>query len=157
MRKTVRLLGLFVLLGLVTLQFFQPEKNKADTTKDHIFEVEQVPASIQTLVNNACMDCHSNNTHYPWYNNIVPVSWMVNKHIIEGKNELNFSEWGTMDVFEKIAKLEEVCQEAERKTMPLKSYKIIHSKAKLSDEQIAELCNWTTKLSEELLAKAIGE
>ncbi|WP_346861000.1 heme-binding domain-containing protein [uncultured Draconibacterium sp.] len=157
MRKTLRLVGIILVLGLVILQFFQPEKNQEERTNKHIFEVEQVPANIQTVLSNACLDCHSNTTHYTWYNKIAPVSWMVNEHIVEGKDELNLSEWGDMDVFEKITKLEEVCQEAERKTMPLKSYRFIHPKAKLNEEQISELCDWTTKLSEELLAKAIAD
>lgn len=154
MRKIVRLLGIVLLLGFIVLQFFQPEKNKSAITSTHIFKQEQVPENIQSLVTEACLDCHSNNTRYTWYH-FVPVAWMVNEHVIDGKKELNFSEWSAMDVFDKITILEEICQETERNTMPLKSYKIIHPKAKLTAEQISDLCAWTTKLSEELLAKAI--
>lgn len=154
MRKTFLFLGLTLVLGFIVLQFFQPEKNESEITSNHIFKQEQVPENIQALFTEACLDCHSNNTRYTWYH-FVPVAWMVNEHVIDGKKELNFSEWGDMDVFDKITILEEVCQETERKTMPLKSYKIIHPKAKLTEEQTSDLCEWTTKLSEELLAKAI--
>lgn len=156
MRKIVYISGIILLLGFVVLQFFQPEKNKGEITADHLFEQEQVPGPIKTLLNEACMDCHSNSTRYTWYH-FVPVAWMVNRHVIEGKDELNFSDWGKMDVFDKITLLEEACQETKRKSMPLKSYKIIHPKAKLTEEQVAALCDWTTKLSEELLAKAMEE
>lgn len=156
MGKIVRFVGIVLAVGFIAMQFFQPEKNSEVTTKNHIFNAEQVPPNIQTLLKSACFDCHSNYTNYLWYHQIAPVSWMVNKHIKNGKKELNFSVWGKMDVFEKITKLEEACQETERKTMPLKSYRNIHADARLTDEQIAELCNWSTKLSEELLAKAIG-
>uniref|UniRef100_UPI003216FFF8 heme-binding domain-containing protein n=1 Tax=uncultured Draconibacterium sp. TaxID=1573823 RepID=UPI003216FFF8 len=155
MRKIVRLAGIVLVVAFVVMQFFHPEKNSADSTENHIFNTEQIPPNIQTILKNACMDCHSNHTSYSWYHRIAPVSWMVNKHIKDGKKELNFSEWSEMDVFEKITKLEEACQETERKTMPIKSYRNIHAVARLTDEQIAELCNWSTKLSEELLAKAI--
>ncbi|MCY1719071.1 heme-binding domain-containing protein [Prolixibacteraceae bacterium Z1-6] len=155
MRKIVRFLGIVLVIGFIAIQFFQPEKNNAPITENHIFRYEQVPEDIQTVINNACMDCHSNHTNYLWYHRITPVSWMVSKHVTNGKEELNFSEWGEMDVFEKITKLEEICQETERKTMPIKSYKVLHSEAKLTDEQISDICNWSTKLSEDLLAKAI--
>ena len=157
MRKIFRLFGIILLLGFVILQFFQPAKNKSDLRQNHIFEQEQVPTQIQNLMTEACLDCHSNNTRYLWYHNISPVSWMIKKHVDEGKDELNLSNWAVMDVFEKITKLEEMCQETERKTMPLKSYRLIHPKAKFSEEEIAALCTWTTKLSEELLAKAMKE
>ena len=156
MRKIVLLLGIIIVLGFIVLQFFQPEKNREEITANPIFNQEQVPDKIKTTLTEACLDCHSNNTRYTWYH-FMPVSLMVNKHVIEGKDELNFSEWGKMDVFDKITILEEMCQETERNSMPLKSYKIIHPKAKLKDKEIAELCDWTTKLAEELLAKAIGE
>lgn len=157
MKKILRLIGITLLFGFIVLQFFQPEKNKSDTTQNHIFKQEQVPEQMQALLKAACLDCHSNNTKYLWYHNIVPVAWMVEEHVIDGKDELNFSEWGKMDVYDKITKLEEICQEVERGQMPLKSYKLMHPKAKLSDEQIAELCAWTSKLSEEWLAKAMKE
>jgi hypothetical protein len=155
MRKIFLVLGIILLLGFIILQFFQPEKNKSDVTQNHIFEQEQVPVQIQTLMTEACLDCHSNNTRYLWYHNISPVSWMIKNHVDEGKDELNLSNWAEMDVFEKITMLEEICQETERKTMPLESYRTLHPKAKLSEEQIATLCSWTSKLSEELLAKAM--
>ena len=157
MRRILRILIIFLLLTFIVIQFFQPEKNSGEVSSNHIFNQVEVPENIQTILTTACMDCHSNQTNYWWYNHIAPVSWMVSDHITEGKSELNFSEWGTMDIFEKITKLEEICQETERKSMPLKSYRTIHPKAKLSDEQIAELCDWTTKIAEELLANAAGE
>lgn len=155
MRKTARLFALVLLLGFIGMQFFQPEKNVEEISRNHFFKQEQVPENIKAIFKNACLDCHSNQTRYSWYHNIAPVSWAVNDHVTNGKKDMNLSEWGTLDVFDKIATLEEICQETERKTMPLKSYKLLHPKAKLSNEQTSELCAWTTKLSEELLAKAI--
>ena len=118
----------------------------------NIFETEKVPDNIKNILTPSCLDCHSNNTNYKWYHKPAPVSWMVNQHIVKGKDELNFSDWGQFDIFDKIGTLEEICTESERKTMPLKSYTAIHRSAKLSDEQIAELCDWTEKLGEELLS-----
>jgi mono/diheme cytochrome c family protein len=148
------ILKIVVVIGIVTfivIQFFQPGKNVGEITQNHIFKQEQLPENVQQVFQNACMDCHSNNTKYPWYNKIAPVSWILNKHVTEGKNELNFSEWGEMDAFDKIGALEDIRQEVERKTMPLKGYVAMHKEAKLTDEQREALIAWIDKKGDELV------
>lgn len=152
MLKLFRIVALFCLVVFIVLQFFQPDKNSSEDFSTNILEKEQLPGNIKSILNNSCLDCHSNNTNYQWYHKPSPISWMINKHIIDGKDELNLSDWGEFDIYDKIATLEDICKETERKTMPLKSYTSIHRKAKLTDEQIAELCEWTEKLSKDLLA-----
>ncbi len=46
------------------------------------------------LVHRACYDCHSNQTVWPWYSRVAPVSWFVTQDVLRGRNRLNFSEWG---------------------------------------------------------------
>lgn len=157
MRKIARAVVIVLLLGFIVLQFFQPELNKGETTDANILRQHEVPENIGTILKESCFDCHSNITRYPWYDRIAPVSWMVDDHIREGKHELNFSEWGKLDIYDKITTLEEIAQETKRKTMPLKSYKFMHPKARLSDEQIAAIEKWTTELSEELLKNSFSE
>ena len=157
MRKILLGFVILLVLLLVAIQFFQPEKNVNNLDSGNILQTENVPEEIADILKNACFDCHSDNTKYLWYHKPAPISWMVNRHIIDGKDELNLSEWGEFDIFDKIGTLEEICQETKRKSMPLKSYSLMHPKAKLSEEQIAVLCEWTTKLSEQLLADAIKE
>ena len=152
MKKLFKIVVIILFVVFVIIQFFQPDKNIGEVSANHIFEKEQVPEKIHTMLKNACLDCHSNQTNYLWYHNIAPVSWMVNKHVIAGKDELNLSDWGEQDIFDKIGVLEDICKEVERKKMPLKEYTAMHKEAKLSDEQIAELCAWTEKLGLELLA-----
>ena len=153
MRKLFKIVFIVVLLAFLILQFFRTEKNISNDYSNHIFEKEQVPENIKLLLKGACLDCHSNQTSYLWYHKVSPVSFMVNKHVEDGKGELNLSDWGEMDIFDKIETLEEICQEVERNKMPLKSYVMMHRDAKLSEEQVAELCAWTEKLGMELLAK----
>lgn len=157
MQKIIRIFLLVLLLTFIVAQFFQPKKNTSEASENHILTLHSVPEEVAGILKNSCLDCHSNTTNYHWYHYISPASWLVANHIREGKKELNFSEWGNMDVFSQITKLEEICQESEQKEMPLKSYLLMHPKAKLSDEQIATLCDWTTRLSEELLVKAAEE
>jgi len=136
MRKIIKILVVLGIVTFIVIQFFQPEKNIGEITENHIFKQEKLPENIQQTISNACLDCHSNSTRYPWYDRIAPVSWMVKKHIDDGKKELNFSEWGKFDAYDKIGALEDIRQEVEQKTMPLKAYVMIHRDAKLSEEQV---------------------
>jgi dsDNA-binding SOS-regulon protein len=151
MRLVIKILFVIGVVTFIVIQFFQPEKNISVITQNHIFKQEQLPENVQQTLKNACMDCHSNNTDYPWYNKIAPVSWMLNKHVTEGKKELNFSEWGEMDAYDKIGALEDIRQEIEQKTMPLKEYAALHKEAKLTDEKRAALIAWIDKKGGELV------
>lgn len=154
MKKIIRIGLIVLLIGLVVAQFFRPEKNDVKPGEQHILFAQQVPLHIETMLTNACLDCHSNQTKYLWYHQIAPVSWIINNHIVEGKEHLNLSEWGQQDVFDKIGALEEMVEEVEDGKMPLKEYVWLHSKAKLSEEEIAEFKEWSEQLSEELILKS---
>ena len=88
---------LIVLLAVfVLIQFIRPEKNQSEgISPNDISTKYAVPASVQTVLKRSCFDCHSNNTVYPWYDNIQPVSWWLANHLEEGKSERNFSEFTT--------------------------------------------------------------
>jgi hypothetical protein len=157
MRLIIKILVVIGVVTFVVIQFFQPDKNVGEITQDHIFRQEQLPENVELIIKNACLDCHSNNTKYPFYDRIAPVSWMVNKHITEGKKELNFSEWGKMDAYDKIGALEDIRQEVEQKNMPLKQYELMHKEAKLTDEQRAALIAWIDKKGSELVKSSTEE
>jgi hypothetical protein len=76
----------------------------------------------------ACFDCHSNETKWPWYANIAPISWRLQRHVDEGRAKLNFSEWGTRE--QEAGELVEVVREGE---MPPWDYLLLHPEARLSD------------------------
>ena len=125
------------------MQFFRPEKNlgNLETEKDFL-QVSMVPDTLASVFLNSCYNCHSNNTRYPWYNNVSPLSWYLNKHILDGKEHLNFSSWGTLDKAQKISKLDEICEECKNGAMPLKSYVLVHRDEKLSPDEIEAICEW---------------
>lgn len=154
MKKILWAVVVILFLAFITIQFFRPEKNNAEITENHLLRQEEIPENVQVVLKNACLDCHSSTTNYLWFHHIQPVAWMINNHIVNGKDELNLSEWGKMDAFDKMDVLDEMCQEVEDGTMPIKSYRIIHSKANLSDEEVKLLCNWSKKLTDELMRKA---
>ena len=151
MRLLLKIALITVIIIFVVIQFFQPEKNQSTDSDNIILKHEQLPQNVQQILQNACFDCHTNNTKYLWYHRIVPVSWMINKHIIEGKDELNFSEWGKLDNYDKIGALEDMRQELEQKTMPIKQYVWMHKEAKLTDIDRSAIIAWIDKKSGELV------
>ena len=149
--KKLKIAGLALAGVLIILQFFQPDKNISGTGEFHLLKVEKLPENIGNMLQNSCFDCHSDHTIYPWYDHIAPASWLVAHHIREGKNQLNFSEWGIKDLTEKLVILGEIQEEVKSGAMPLASYTMIHRDAKLSKEQVDEMVKWTDKFSEQLL------
>ncbi len=151
MRKLIKILLVIGILAFVIIQFFQPEKNTSTDMQNHIFSKEQLPENVKEIITTSCLDCHSNNTTYLWYHKIAPVSWLVSNDVIKGKKELNFSEWGELDDYDKIGAIEDIRQEIEQKTMPIKPYIMMHPGAKLSDEEVAALTAWIDKKAGELV------
>ena len=132
-----------LVLLFVAIQFVPVELNQSKTTsKDDFIATLNPPTEIATMLQTSCYDCHSNNTNYPWYDKIAPVSFFVRHHIDEAKEELNFSEWNTFSDKRKKKKLKEIVEETEEGEMPLTAYTIMHGEAKLSSEQRKQLKNW---------------
>ncbi len=132
-----------LLVVLVIIQFFRIDKSKPEYPPQNDFLViEQAPQQVAEIFKNACYDCHSFETKYPWYTNIAPVSWWIKGHIKGGRQNLNFSEWGTYDGKKRSHKLEETVEEVSSRHMPMKSYTFLHPKAKLIDQDINSLVDW---------------
>ncbi len=153
MRSYVKIFVAAGVIAFITIQFFQPVKNISSEAGTLTLNHPDFPENVKTILKNACLDCHSNNTNYPWYDKIAPVSWMVNKHVKDGKKQLNFTEWNEFDKFQKINVLEDIRQELEQETMPLKPYVMMHKEAKLTDENKKLMYAWIDKLGTGLLTK----
>lgn len=140
MKKKI-LYGLLIIV--IAIQFFRIDKtNPKINIADDFIEITEPPREIASILKSSCYDCHSNESNYPWYSNIAPVSWWVKHHIDEAQEELNFSKWSTYDVKKKDHKLEEMAEEVEEGEMPLNEYTWTHAEAKLSAEQQTALINW---------------
>ena len=123
-----------LVIVLVLIQFFHPEKNTADGVQPNdISKVYPVSVEAQHILTASCYDCHSNNTVYPWYNSIQPVAWWLNNHVEEGKRELNFNEFATYAPARQYKKMEELKEQIDEDEMPLSSYTLIHRDAILSE------------------------
>lgn len=136
--------ALIVLIGsLIVIQFFRPERNLGPSPGSDMLAQLDPPEELVQILQNSCYDCHSNQTEYPWYSQIAPASWVLDKHIREGKEQVNFSTFGTLEQRAKIRLLTEICEVVEEGSMPLKSYLRFHRDAGLSENDKEALCNWT--------------
>jgi hypothetical protein len=141
--KIIKKIAVVLLLVLIAIQFYRPARNTAQGDHTAIFITEtNPPEDVNLILKNTCYDCHSNNTRYPWYNNIVPVSYWLADHVKHAKEELNFSAWENYSSKKKSHKLEEVVEVIEESEMPLKEYTWTHAEAKLTDAQKQAIIKW---------------
>lgn len=129
------LVGLVVLFG--AMQLVRPEKTNPPVTG----EIETSP-EVKALLKRACYDCHSNETTWPWYSNVAPISWVVAHHVDEGREELNFSAWSSYEPKRQAHKLEEAEEVIASGDMPLPGYAPMHPEAKLTDAEKQTLLDW---------------
>lgn len=140
-------IGLGILMVLIAIQWIRTEGELLpfEASADFIVQTN-APEDIQKILKTSCYDCHSNFTKTPWYGQIAPISWYINDHINEGKEELNFNAWGTYPLKRKKHKLEECWEELEKGKMPLSAYLNLHEEAKLSDKDSKSLIAWLKSL-----------
>ncbi|WP_066217617.1 heme-binding domain-containing protein [Formosa haliotis] len=141
--KSLKKILLLLLVLFVIAQFFGPEKNTGDLTSVEPFlEATNPPENVAAILKESCYDCHSSHTRYPWYSNITPVNYWLADHVNDGKKHFDFSKWNAYSVKKKDHKIEELIKMVEEKEMPLKSYTLAHSEAKLSASDIEAVKEW---------------
>ncbi len=109
------------------------------------------PPQIAALLRASCYDCHSDETKWPWYSHIAPASWLVVSDVNEGRRHLNLSDW-PKDSTRAAKKLERMSEELDYKEMPPAKYTIIHTDARLTDDQRKQLMQWLDDTAEQLKA-----
>ncbi len=147
MKKVIKYLFIVIILAMVAIQFFRPDRfYSAEMTPDDINKKMQIPGNVQGIFKRSCYDCHSNQTFWPWYSNIAPVSWLVADDVTKGRKKMNFSEWGKMSQPKQEKKLTDICDEITDDKMPLPKYLVIHKDATLSKADKDAICGWINSL-----------
>lgn len=146
-KPTKKNIGWIAVVVLIIIQFFQIDKSQApiDESKDYLV-LTQAPAPIAKMIKNACYDCHSDQTVWPWYASIQPIGWWVRGHTRGARQHLNFSDWATYGKSKQAHKLEECVEQVQEKLMPLKSYGWMHPDGQLSDADRVLLVDWFSKI-----------
>ena len=149
----IKKIFIFLLFALIVIQFIRPKKNKAKGPQPNYIDNNFLTsADVKSILAKACNDCHSNNTVYPWYAQVQPVTWWLNDHIKEGKKELDFSQFANYSIRRQYKKLEEINEQVKKNEMPLNSYLWVHKDATLDNEQKLLLANWVTTLRDSIKA-----
>jgi len=151
MKKKVFLIIVVLFIGI---QFIRPAKNLSSAVAvNGLANIYSTPPEVSEILKKACRDCHSNNTVYPWYAEVQPVAWWLNDHINEGKKELNLDEFATYSIGRQYKKLEECIDQVKEGEMPLWSYTLIHTNAKLTDAEKQTFIDWCQTIRDTIKAK----
>jgi hypothetical protein len=121
--------GLLFVGGLMQLVPYGWHKTNPAVTADAPWP----NAEAEAIARESCYSCHSNETDWPAYSYVAPMSWLVRSDVDEGREKLNFSEWGEE------AEAHDAAEEVEDGAMPPSKYTMIHRGARLTDEEAAIL------------------
>jgi hypothetical protein len=153
MKKIFKRILMALLIIFIAIQFIRPAKNRSEgISANDISTKYPVPDSVQAILKVACYDCHSNNTRYPWYAEIQPVAWWLNNHIKDGKSGLNFSEFTSYRIKKQFHRLDDINKQVKKNEMPLSSYTLIHTDAKLTEGQKLAIAAWATSIRDSIKA-----
>jgi hypothetical protein len=140
---------LLFLVGFIGAQAYRPDRTNP-TSAPGASLVSLATPEVAAILNRSCRDCHSNDTRWPWYTNVSPVSWLVANHVIEGREHFNYSQWTSIDEDDQDSLLGGMCSLTQRGRMPLPSYLVLHRNAKLSAADVKTLCAWSEKMRDML-------
>jgi Haem-binding domain len=135
----------------VLLQFTNPARtNPSAPPEDALTATNPPPPQIVALLHGACYDCHSDQTQWPWYAHVAPVSWLIASDVRDGRRHVNFSEWPHVYPNRAARLWENVSEELGYDEMPPSQYKLMHSAARLTDAQRQELIHYADQEAKRL-------
>lgn len=159
-RIRVSIAGAALAAGLGALQLIPVATVNPPVVKERTMQAKlQPPPHILEILNKACSNCHSNETRWPWYSKIAPVSWLMSRDVRGARKAMNFSEW-TNKTGRKpslaLGALTAACADVKSGRMPLPPYRMLHPESRLSDAEKNVFCEWTATESREIMAAARG-
>ena len=141
MKKKLKLILIIFAAAFILIQFIPV--NRSNPASDKTSEIA-TPPEVITILKTSCYDCHSNETVWPAYSYIAPMSFFISNDVQEGRKELNFSEWSSYSLNKQQKKMEEMQEEIAEEKMPMPVYLLMHSDAKLGVDQKMILQKWTS-------------
>lgn len=129
-----------LIIVVIVIQFVTVERTNPPVTG----EINVTP-ELKSVLQKSCYDCHSNETVWPWYSKVAPVSWLVSKDVVEGREELNFSEWDKYTEKKRAKKMKEIIEEIDNGDMPMTIYTFMHNNAVLTEKEKELIKNWANE------------
>ena len=152
--RRLRVFILIVIIVLAGIQFIPVKQNVSkEVPSSDFIHLYNPNEEVSDIMKTSCYNCHSNNTIYPWYSKVQPVGLYLERHIDKGKENLNFSEFGTYSARRQKNKLTSMIDQIKEDRMPLPAYTFIHQDAKLSVEDKKEVTGFLESLKDSILFK----
>jgi uncharacterized membrane protein len=150
-KRRVKWIVVIIVVAFALLQLTNAARTNPPVTPGHdLFSTNAPPPEISAMLRGSCYDCHSFETHWPWYGHVAPVSWWLDNHVRDARERLNFSEWPHEDSQKAARKWNHVADAVRDGSMPLTSYTRIHKAARLTDDQRKRLADWAEQESQRL-------
>ncbi len=137
-RKNLKIIAFVFVIALFLSQMIRIDRSNPPVRSD----ISAAPP-VAPLLRRACYNCHSNETVWPWYSGIAPASWLVGSDVSEGRQLLNFSEWGSYASDVQSRKLADIAKEIQEGEMPPWYYSIAHSDSRLSQSERNQIVAWS--------------
>jgi hypothetical protein len=118
-----------------------------------LFSGAQIETPVLSIMQRSCQNCHSEETTWPWYSYVAPVSWLVEKDVRDGRHHFNMSHWSEYNLDDRIQILSGIATQVHNKEMPLPQYVLMHRDAKLSDSDIDAIYQWARNERKRLKAE----
>jgi cytochrome c len=112
-----------------------------------ILDHGQVPTEVRTILLEKCADCHSTQTHAPLYGHFAPVSWLLERDVVEARKAMNFSLWDSYSADQQQTLAAKIVQETKQNDMPPVQYRMIHWDARIADAEVKTLSQWAHGLA----------
>src|ERR1700728_1575207 len=134
-----------LIVFLVVIQIFQPSRtNPPVVSSRSLSSPVRVLPEVYSALMRSCGDCHSNQTLWPWYSQVAPLSWVITDDVNEGRRHMNFENWEALtDPKTANDRLVDICPEIKLKGMPPFSYRLAHRGILLKEVEIASICSWS--------------
>ena len=129
----------FLLIQLVPLDRHNPPIQPGQS----VYAVESVPPQVRAVLERSCSNCHSDETRWPWYSYVAPVSWMVASDVHHARRNMDLSRWATYTAEKREDKLEEICEQITNGDMPDPKYVLFHRRARPTQQEREAVCKWT--------------
>ena len=115
---------------------------RAKAAQAPILEQTSIPPNARAILVNKCADCHSSQTHAPIYGHFAPISWLLERDILEGRRHMDLSRWDTYSEDQQQTFEAKIVQETKTRDMPLVQYRMIHWNTRITDTDVRVLANW---------------
>ena len=131
--------SLIAVLSFAIHPFGRPKEERGQRAD---FATLHLPTETAALVKRSCIDCHSNQTAWPWYSYVAPTSWLVERDVRSGREHMNLSEWQQYSFNQRQKFLADIASAVKNGDMPVPQYTLVHQEARLSDSERDRIYQW---------------